>query len=224
METIRFTRNPTTCRLVDDEKPQVILSNTPYELDALLPHDRLLAFAKRKAVVFFGSSSIVWWRSMDTDFPAYSVLNRGFGGSNLVQCYQEFKRTVYPLEPSVLIIYAGENDIADGQVPLNVEASFRQLIFTARRFYPSIPIAFIALKPSPARADRMPLMNDANNRIRNDIQLLFPRVTFINIWPDMLLPSGQPNPDLFVSDQLHMNRKGYDIWTRLVTNYLQSVL
>ena len=67
-------------------------------------------------------------------------------------------------------------------------------------------------------------MNETNNRIRYDIQLLFPDVTFIDIWYDMLLPDGQPNPDLFVSDNLHMNSKGYAIWTKAVTNYLQSVL
>jgi lysophospholipase L1-like esterase len=30
----------------------------------------------------------------------------------------------------------------------------------------------------------------------------------------MLGPDGQPRPDLFVADNLHMNEAGYAIWTR----------
>ena len=221
--TIRYTRNPNTCRLVDDENPQIVLSNTAFETGSLLPFDRSLPSAKRKAVLFYGSSSIVKWTTLATDFPAYTVANRGFGGSTLLQCYQQFKRVVYPLEPSVLVLYAGENDIADGQPATVVQSIFRQFMPVIRRYYQAVPIAFISLKPSPARVDKMPQMNDVNRRIREDIRLLFPQVTFIDIWPDMLLPNGQPNPDLFSSDNLHMNSKGYAIWTKAVATYLQSV-
>ena len=221
--TIRYTRNPNNCRYIDDENTQLVLSNTAFETSTLLPFDRILPAAKRQGVVFYGSSSIVKWVTLAQDFPDYTVLNRGFGGSTLLQCNQQVKRIVNPLEPSILVIYAGENDIAGGQVPLVVQTSFRQMIPRIRRVYPTIPIAFISLKPSPSRVDKMPQMNETNYRIRDDIRLLFPGVTFINIWPDMLLPNGQPNPDLFSSDNLHMNSKGYAIWTKAVASYLQSV-
>src|SRR5882724_5316882 len=32
------------------------------------------------SVVFVGSSSIVRWTSLETDFPDYKIINRGFGG------------------------------------------------------------------------------------------------------------------------------------------------
>jgi lysophospholipase L1-like esterase len=222
-ETIRYTRNPTTCRYIDDENTQLVLSNTGFEVGTLLPFDRSLASAKREAVDFYGSSSIVKWTSLVQDFPAYTVLNRGFGGSTLLQCYQQFKRIVNPLEPSILVIFAGENDIAAGQTPVTVQSIFRQFIPKIRHFYPNTPIAYISLKPSPSRVSKMAQMKDTNDRIRQDIQLLFRGVTFIDIWPDMLLPNGQPNPDLFSSDNLHMNSKGYAIWTKAVNIYLQSV-
>ena len=222
-DALRFTRNPTTCRLIDDENTQLVLSSTSFEVGTLLPFDRNLPSAIRKAVVFYGSSSIVKWATLPQDFPDYTTLNRGFGGSTLLQCFQQFKRIVQPLEPSILVLYAGENDIAAGQTPVNVQSIFRQLIPTIRHFYPNVPIAYISLKPSPSRVAKMAQMDDTNNRIRQDIRLLFPGVTFINIWPDMLLPNGQPNPDLFVSDMLHMNSKGYAIWTKAVATYLQSV-
>ncbi|CAF0952771.1 unnamed protein product [Adineta steineri] len=222
-ETTQYTRNPTTCRLIDDENTNLVLSNTYFEQEKLLPFDRLLPTAIRQGVVFYGSSSIVMWNTLAQDFPAYTTLNRGFGGSTLVECFQQYKRIAYPLEPSVFIIYAGENDIANGQPAIALQTVFRQFIPLIRRFYPHIPIAFISLKPSPSRIDKMNQMKDANNRIRDDIRLLYPGVTFIDIWGDMLLPDGQPNRDLFLSDMLHMNSKGYVIWTKAVANYLQSV-
>ena len=69
----------------------------------------------------------------------------------------------------------------------------------------------------------MSKMNETNILIRGDIETLFPGVTFINIWPFMLLPNGQPNPDLFGPDHEHMNSIGYAIWTKAVTTYLASI-
>jgi lysophospholipase L1-like esterase len=183
----------------------------------------MLSSAIKKGVVFYGSSSIVKWTTLAEDFPDYTTLNRGFGGSLLLQCFHEFKRITYPLEPSVLVIYAGENDIGAGITPAAVQDTFRQLIPTIRRFYPNLPIAYISIKPTPARAALIEKMNETNIRIRGDIESLFPGVTFINIWPFMLLPNGQPNPDLFGPDHEHMNSIGYAIWTKAVTAYLQSV-
>jgi len=221
-EAIRYTRNPTICRYIDDENTTLIISNTPFEVGELLKFDQMLPSAKKKGIVFYGSSSIVRWL-LEQDFPDYTTLNRGFGGSTLLQCFYEFKRIVYPLEPSVLIIYAGDNDIDGGATPAAVQNTFRQLISTIRRFYPDLPIGYISLKPAPAHVDKIPQMNETNILIRGDIESLFPGVTFINIWPFMLLPNGLPNPDLFGPDNEHMNSKGYAIWTKEVTSYLESI-
>jgi len=223
-DAIRYTRAPNNCRYIDDENTNLVLSSTSFEVGTLLPFDRNLPTALREGVVFYGSSSIARWATLAQDFPNYSTLNRGFGGSILPQCHQQFKRVILPLEPSVFIVYAGENDIAGGTTPITLQMIFRQFISTVRHFYPHVPVAYISLKPSPSRVSRMAQMKDANNRIRDDIRLLFPGVTFIDIWADMLLPDGQPNPDLFVSDNLHMNSKGYAIWTKAVANYLQSTM
>jgi lysophospholipase L1-like esterase len=222
-DAVLFTRNPTTCRLIDDENTALIISNTPFEVEALLPFDRILPSAIKKGVVFYGSSSIVRWTTLAEDFPDYTTLNRGFGGSLLLQGFEEFKRIIYPLEPSILIVYAGDNDIAAGATPVAVQESFRNLIKIAGRFYPNLPIAYISMKPAPAGAAFMSKMNETNILIRGDIETLFPGVTFINIWPLMLLPNGEPNPDLFGPDREHMNSAGYAIWTKAVTAFLQSV-
>jgi lysophospholipase L1-like esterase len=44
---------------------------------------------------------------------------------------------------------------------------------------------------------------------------------FINVFPLMLGPDGEPKPDIFVTDGLHMNAKGYVIWKSAVLPYLK---
>jgi lysophospholipase L1-like esterase len=39
---------------------------------------------------------------------------------------------------------------------------------------------------------------------------------FVNVFPLMLAPDGRPRPEIFVADGLHMNAKGYAIWTKAV--------
>ena len=50
----------------------------------------------------------------------------------------------------------------------------------------------------------------------------FPRLTFVDIWTEMLGPSGEPRPELFVEDQLHMNERGYEIWTRVLRPVVET--
>jgi hypothetical protein len=48
-----------------------------------------------------------------------------------------------------------------------------------------------------------------------------PKLTFLNTFTEMLGPDGKPKPDIFVKDNLHMNPKGYAIWTPIVREFLK---
>jgi lysophospholipase L1-like esterase len=43
---------------------------------------------------------------------------------------------------------------------------------------------------------------------------------FVSVWNAMLGEDGKPLPDIFISDNLHMNAKGYAIWQKLIEPYL----
>ncbi|UJR21410.1 hypothetical protein I4U23_024499 [Adineta vaga] len=218
----RYTRNAMNCTYVNDENPNEILSNSSFE-NALLRFDRSLKDMKQQSIVFYGSSSIRYWSSLNNDFShtRMNLINRGFGGSTLKQCYQQFKRIILPLEPRILFIYAGENDISSGETSANIHLIFRQLISMIRRFFPSLPIAYISIKPSPSRFDKIQQVNQTNYLIQNDIQTMH-HVSYIDIFNEMLTADGKPRKELFIEDNLHMNEQGYAIWTRAVNNYLQT--
>ena len=221
-EVIVYTRNALDCFYVDDENSEQILSNTNLE-DELLRFDRSIRDSKSGSIVFYGSSSIRLWSSLEKDFPhsRLNVINRGFGGSTLKECFEQFKRIILPLEPSLLILYAGENDLAANSTPTEVRSVFREFIPRIRRYFPSLPIVFISIKPSPRRINLLNEQNLTNHMIQEDIQTMS-NVAYIDVFNPMLNADRTIRTELFLADRLHMNEQGYEIWRRAIDDYLHK--
>jgi lysophospholipase L1-like esterase len=170
-------------------------------------------------IVFYGSSSIRLWKSLQQDFSGYAVLNCGFGGSRLTDCIRYANRLVLPRKPSAIVIYAGDNDLASGTPPEKVFQSFTQLFTIFRTYSNSIPIAFVSVKVCPAR-----LMNLENilkfNRLVEDFLKTQPDTEYIDVCSDMLGHDRKPIQALFVSDQIHLSPAGYQILRKEVGEFL----
>ena len=69
------------------------------------------------AVLFIGSSSIRQWKTLAEDFQEYKVINRGFGGSQIIDSVAFADRIIIPYKPRLILLYAGDNDIAAGKSP-----------------------------------------------------------------------------------------------------------
>jgi lysophospholipase L1-like esterase len=173
------------------------------------------------AVLFIGSSSIRFWKSLATDFPGYRVINRGFGGSDLDDSTAFADRIVAPYHPAALVMYAGDNDLQGGDSPEQVRDDFAAFVGKVRQTQPNLPIAFIAIKPSVARVGLLPAILQANKLIR-DWAMTQKGVAFLDVVPAMLDAQGQPKPDLFIEDGLHMNAKGYALWVAQVAPWLSE--
>ena len=172
------------------------------------------------AVVFVGSSSIVKWTSLQQDFPGVTVINRGFGGSELADSAFYAERIVTPYEPRVVVVYAGDNDLNARKTPEDVLASFKTFVAKVHGRLPDTRIVFIAMKPSPSRWKLREAFEKANAMIAAECAKN-PRLRFVDVWHPMLDAKGQPRPELFVADMLHMNPAGYAIWTPLVAAELK---
>ncbi len=181
-----------------------------------------LAAPKPGGIVLWGSSSFRFWGSCQTDLAPYPVINRGFGGSEMTEAIHFFRRAVLPHRPGLLLIYEGDNDLDAGKkTPQEVFASFQQLVKLARGHLPDLKIGFVAIKPSPLRAGLLPKQRTANALIRQFCQQQR-NVTYIDIATPMLNAQGQPRPELFLADQLHMKPAGYRIWTNIIRQYLKK--
>jgi lysophospholipase L1-like esterase len=170
-------------------------------------------------VLFIGSSSIRMWKNLPTDFPSANAINRGFGGAQIADCIFYADRLVMPYRPRKIIFYAGDNDLADGRTPAGVVADFSAFVERVRRDFPTMPIAFVSIKPSPAREDLLPAIRAVNAILRRMVSRM-DNVSYIDVFRPMLTPDGQARDELFKSDGLHLNRQGYLLWRQVIGPHL----
>ncbi len=192
-------------------------------------HEEIQAFKKQDSlrfpasnqILFIGSSSFTRWTDMQDYFPGYPILNRGFGGSTLPDLIRYRYEILYAYQPKQVLIYCGENDFADNDTVsvATVVNRFTTLFNLLRSKYKNVPVAYVSMKPSPSRVHLLPKFIEANERIRQYLSTQT-RTTFVNVYQDMLLPDGTVMKDIFLSDQLHMNAKGYAIWKKRIQKVL----
>lgn len=167
----------------------------------------------QQGVLFVGSSSIRMWDTLATDFPGVPVINRGFGGSAIADSTHYADRIIIPYHPKVIVMYAGDNDIAGGLTPAQVSAEFQSFATRVRSALPDTAIVYISIKPSILRKSMWPQMHQANQAIERWMSTR-KRMTFVNVAAKMLDAKGKPRPSLFRKDGLHMAPAGYVVWTR----------
>jgi lysophospholipase L1-like esterase len=173
-------------------------------------------------VLFIGSSSIRKWKTLAEDLDPIPVLNRGFGGSTLPEVIHYADRIIFPYAPETIVLYCGENDIADGANPDQVFQSFQKLDRMIEEQLPNTDLIYITMKPSPSRWDLWPQYQAGDRQISEYIKNRENRY-FIDCSPVMLLPSGVPDSSIFIEDMLHMNAKGYAAWKVMIKPIVLNV-
>ena len=181
---------------------------------------RLATLGQTGHTVFFGSSSIRLWPDLEASFPDMPVINAGFGGSTLVACAWFFNRIVVPLKPSRLVLYAGDNDIADGSNLDDFARRLGDLLDTIDHFLPGLPLYMGTIKSSPAR-------RHLEQRILSGGDLIFGRMhrrpgsACIDLRTPLLAADGRPDPACFANDGLHLSPAGYARWTPVLRAALE---
>ena len=191
-----------------------------------------ISFPPKNAILLIGSSSFTMWKDVQDYFPNYTIVNRGFGGSTLLDQIRYANDIIFPYEPKQIVIYCGENDLAssDTVTATMVVDRFKEL-YKMIREKTEAPIAYVSMKPSPSRRHLFPKMRGANmvimlfmaeqdpNKMLRSSFYSGPAV-FIDIHNKMLNEKGEPMPEIFLNDSLHMNEKGYAIWKKEIEPYL----
>ena len=161
------------------------------------------------------------WKDVQEYFPGYKIINRGFGGSTLLDQIRFVKDVVFPYNPKQIIIYCGENDLnASDTVDGNdVSRRFQRLFTLIRSKFPKAQISYISMKPSPSRQLLMEKMRSGNDKIKKFLSSK-KRTAFIDVYKEMIDDEGKPRADIFLDDNLHMNKAGYAIWKKAIEPYL----
>lgn len=193
----------------------------PYEAEVASLIARTPARAHR--VVFIGSSTFRMWEHLGEDLGDIDVANHGFGGSTVADCSHYWDRLVGAYGPELIVLYAGDNDLAEGKSVSEIVRDYGRFLHRGRKVLPRARVLFVSIKPSPARA----ALRGAQDEV-NATALAWavhdPRVGFVDIRPIMLDAQGEPRPELFVEDGLHLSAAGYAAWAEVLRPRLQLEL
>jgi lysophospholipase L1-like esterase len=173
-------------------------------------------------ILFIGSSSFTYWSHLKESFPDYPILNRAFGGSTLEDQIYHFRSIVPKYHPKQVVIYCGENDLTYNDT-LSVNSMvnrFKKLFEMIRETDKNIFVTYVSLKPSPSRKHLKERYETGNKNIEQFLRQQ-KNTSFVDVY-HLMLQNGKPIKEIFVVDSLHMNVKGYDLWTKKLKPYLEK--
>jgi lysophospholipase L1-like esterase len=170
-------------------------------------------------ILFVGSSTIVRWKTLQQDFPNQPIVNRGFGGNQIVDSTHFADRIIFPYEPRMIFLRAGGNDIHAGKSPEQVFEEFRQFVATVHAKLPKTEIVYISLAPSIARWEEREATRALNALVAGYVKRT-PRLEYIETYDMSLDDKGQPRPEVFVEDKLHFSPEGYRLLVERVRPYM----
>lgn len=169
------------------------------------------------AIVITGSSSVRRWHpTIENDLDPLTIIPRGFGGSTMEDALYWIDRVAIAYEPRAVVIYEGDNDTGRYRVPpARIAEQFEAIVEKIHAALPQTRVYVISVKPSVSRWESWPRAVETNELLQkiasaNDL------VAYIDVATPMLQPNGRVMTDIFVDDNLHLNPKGYEIWTAAV--------
>lgn len=198
--------------------------NRPFEAE-IRAFERLDSIEKpaKGQILLYGSSTMRLWKTYKTDLSGYSVVNRGFGGSQMSDAVYYFDRVVLPLAPSWILLYEGDNDISNGKKsPDQVLEDFRQFMELVEQKLPGTRVAIFTLRPSIAREQLMPQQRKLNKMFKKYCRKHRKNAFFVDAYDLLLTSEGRPNPEYLDADTLHLNAKGYAVWAQVARDFLKK--
>jgi len=167
---------------------------------------------RKPRLVLTGSSSIRKWPQTDTVFSQYDVVNAGFGGSCFSDLWALRDTLIYALQPEVLVVYEGDNDLSGGVTSADILAVANQLLEELSRRLPETAVVVIAPKASLARLHLASKYLALNRELAS--VAMNHGAQWVDFWGVQHREDGTLRDDLFVADELHLNDEGYAIWVR----------
>jgi lysophospholipase L1-like esterase len=177
------------------------------------------------AILFAGSSSIRLWSTIEKDMAPYHVIQRGYGGAKISDFAVYADRIIRPHPCRAIVLFVA-NDItgtAQDKKPDEVGRLFYQTLKIIRKSHPKTPVFIVAITPSVSRFKAWPEIQMVNYNVKKlceDHSNTF----FINTELSFLNSQGLPVNEYFQDDKLHLNAKGYEVWSGLIKTALRKVV
>jgi lysophospholipase L1-like esterase len=181
-------------------------------------------------VVFFGDSITDIWK-LGEYFPGKPYINRGIGGQTTPQMLVRFRQDAIDLQPKVLVILAGTNDIAGNTGPMrleDIEANYASMAELARAhrihlvFSSVLPVHNYTPQSQDLFAQRLPEKILELNRWLK-AYCATNGLVYLDYFSAMVDEKGLLKRDL-ADDGLHPNPAGYRLMAPLAQTSIDKAL
>lgn len=190
------------------------------EIQAFEKEDSI-AMPKSNEILLVGSSSFRIWKEFKEDLVGFPVTNRGFGGSQMSDAIFYFDRIVTKYQPKLMLVYEGDNDLNAGKSPETVFNDYKTFAQLVKEKLPQTKVVFLSVRPSLARIKLKTEQTTFNKSLKKYCKQN-KRFYYMDIQKEFYLPNGELMTDIFLDDKLHLNKKGYKIWTKAIRKVLKK--
>ena len=182
-----------------------------------------------KRVVFMGNS-ITWnWVRFRGDwFKQNGFIGRGISGQTSYQFLLRFRDDVIKLQPKVVVINYGTNDIAENTGAYNEEHTFNNIkAMCDMARYNKIKVVLASTLPhkgfgwNPRITDAIQKIRSLNNRVKAYAQAN--NITYVDYFSAMISEDGTQMRPKLAEDGVHPNNKGYEIMEALILPIIKKL-
>ncbi len=200
------------------------LNHYPVNLKKAIDKDKI-------RVVFFGDSRADGWISPKID--GYEFINRGIHAQTSVQTLERFEYHVNSLQPNIIIIQVGVNDLKTialfprrDSIVANCRANIKQIVDESKNLGAIVivttifPVGEAPLQRKPFWSDDIRLaVNEVNAFIATlteDKVVIFDAFSILADSQGMMLQE-------YALDELHLNDRGYEILNKELVQLLDKI-
>lgn len=161
-------------------------------------------------VLLVGSSIFRKWESCGQDLAPLPVTNRGFGGSRTADQVYFFDQIVPSSRAALVVWYCGSNDVNGKKTTEEILKNTKEWITRTQAALPHARILLVSVIRAPQkREDGKLLPVDKVNEGLLALPLSIKGLDYIDVNPALETPAGEPMPECYRSDNLHLTAEGY---------------
>lgn len=184
--------------------------------------------AGQRRVVLLGDSITEFWpRRSPAFFEATGYVGRGIGGQTSPQMVVRFHQDVVALKPSVVLILAGTNDVAENTGPATDEQIIDNLTAMVEMAQANKIGVVIGSVPPATRffwkQEAVPAPRIAALNVKIKAWAQSRGLVYADFWSVLSMPDGTMNPD-YAGDSVHPNEKGYAVMEPVAKAAIDKVL
>lgn len=155
---------------------------------------------------------------MHRELAGYDIVNRGIGGDSTFTFLDRLEENILALNPSLIIIEIGGNDLIQGKCLATIEENVKTIIKKIKAHNPKTKIAFLSVPPTtkPELNSIVPVYNAFLWSLAKPEEGIF----YLDAWRYMRDPNSPSIKAEYIreNDPIHFSEKGYEIWGQLIRN------